>query len=499
MQLTNGLNPPTTSPFQKPKALSKLAPHIQQVSMESNGKGVDINGTKLPFEVRWDFGHQSGCFRCLWAADDDWCLGGTRGRLLSLLNSSSAQPAPLKPRNPTSKPTHPTPHPPKAGEIDFGEPGTNGQHSFYQLIHQGRVVPVLEGGGGGIWGWGCWGFGGWGYAMGVWGNGGLCLQTALCKAYLPSHSADLQARLHCRRWSHSLCPPAPPFTPNTHTHPDPPIPNQTNNAPPPPRQGEIVSNHDELMCNFFAQADALAYGKTAAELQSAGVPEALVPHRCAGVSVLGWVRGRGRRELYLTLLPSNAPQHHNPTPSRPPTHPRIQKPRRVFGGNRPSLSVLLPELSAYTVGQLLALYEHQVAVQGFVWNINSFDQWGVELGKVLASKVRAELNAARMGGAGLGVGAGAGFNYSTARMINRYLESGEQVRGFVRGEGWGWGGGVEVAWKAGLHCCDRARLTDDPSLRRCISRHQLTAACARLVPCWHDQAQQGGVGQADLI
>ncbi len=64
-----------------------------------------------------------------------------------------------------------------------------------------------------------------------------------------------------------------------------------------------------------------------------------------------------------------------------PAHPPPQT-ARVFTGNRPSLSVLLPELNAYTVGQLLALYEHQVAVQGFVWNINSFDQWGVELGKV---------------------------------------------------------------------------------------------------------------------
>ncbi len=106
-----------------------------------------------------------------------------------------------------------------------------------------------------------------------------------------------------------------------------------------PMQDEIVSNHDELMCNFFAQADALAVGKTALELRSQNTPDFLIPHK-------------------------------------------------TFTGNRPSLSMLLPELNAYTVGQLLALYEHQVAVQGFIWNINCFDQWGVELGKVLASKVR---------------------------------------------------------------------------------------------------------------
>jgi hypothetical protein len=171
---------------------------------------------------------------------------------------------------------------------------------------------------------------------------------------------------------------------------------------PPPPQGEPVSNHDELMSNFFAQADALATGKSPAELRAAGVPEALVPHK-------------------------------------------------TFTGNRPSLSVLLPELNAFTVGQLLALYEHQVAVQvrgapggggcapplakdmgtlpqaadravdhptpppppppyptpphptpqGFVWNINSFDQWGVELGKVRGRGGPQETCAWAAAGAGL--------------------------------------------------------------------------------------------------
>ena len=129
-------------------------------------------------------------------------------------------------------------------------------------------------------------------------------------------------------------------------------------------------------CNFFAQADALAYGKTREELRASNVPDYLIPHR-------------------------------------------------AFTGNRPSTSILLPELSAYTVGQLLALYEHQVAVQGFVWNINSFDQWGVELGKVLASRVRQTIHEAR--NRHRFVNGSDGFNYSTTRMINRYLQGKAQL------------------------------------------------------------------------
>ena len=84
-------------------------------------------------------------------------------------------------------------------------------------------------------------------------------------------------------------------------------------------QGEVVSNHDELMCNFFAQADALAKGKTAVELRAENVPDHLIPHK-------------------------------------------------TFTGNRPSLSILLPELNAFTTGQILAMYEHRVAVQvGVCW------------------------------------------------------------------------------------------------------------------------------------
>jgi glucose-6-phosphate isomerase len=177
----------------------------------------------------------------------------------------------------------------ECGEIVFGEPGTNGQHSFYQLLHQGRVVPAEF--------------------------------IGFCKS------------------------PSPVFL-----------------------SGEPVSNHDELMSNFFAQPDALAYGKTIAELMAENVPQHLLPHK-------------------------------------------------EFPGNRPSLSLLFPQLNAFTVGQLLALYEHRVAVQGFVWNINSFDQWGVELGKVLASKVRTQLRACR----DTDTTAVEGFNASTSLLLQKYL------------------------------------------------------------------------------
>ncbi|XP_038715730.1 glucose-6-phosphate isomerase, cytosolic isoform X1 [Tripterygium wilfordii] len=208
------------------QALEKFAPHIQQVSMESNGKGVSIDGVPLPFET---------------------------------------------------------------GEIDFGEPGTNGQHSFYQLIHQGRVIP--------------------------------CDFIGIAKSQQPVYL-----------------------------------------------KGEVVSNHDELMSNFFAQPDALAYGKTPEELQKENVNQNLIPHK-------------------------------------------------TFSGNRPSLSLLLPQLNAYNVGQLLAIYEHRIAVQGFIWGINSFDQWGVELGKSLATRVRKQLHASRAKGEPV-----ESFNFSTTTMLKRYLE-----------------------------------------------------------------------------
>ena len=209
------------------QALLKLAPHIQQVDMESNGKRVALDGETLPFA---------------------------------------------------------------AGEINFGEPGTNGQHSFYQLVHQGRTVP-----------------------------------------------ADFIGFIKSQQ--------------------------------PVMIKGEVVANHDELMANFFAQPDALAYGKTAAQLRAEGVAESLVPHK-------------------------------------------------EFPGNRPSNVLLLNQLDAYSTGQLLALYEHRTAVQGFIWGINSFDQWGVELGKMLAKQVRTQLAGSR----GKAKAAVAGFNPSTTALLKRYLK-----------------------------------------------------------------------------
>lgn len=135
--------------------------------------------------------------------------------------------------------------------------------------------------------------------------------------------------------------------------------------------GYEVSNHDELMANFFAQPDALACGKTAEELQSEGVSASLIPHR-------------------------------------------------VMPGNRPSNVLLLPRLTAYEIGQLLALYEHRTGVQGFVWQINSFDQFGVELGKKLADKVRAQMIASR---AANGQAEIKNFNPSTTALLNRYFQA----------------------------------------------------------------------------
>jgi len=180
-----------------------------------------------------------------------------------------------------------------AGEIDFGEPGTNGQHSFYQLIHQGTVVP--------------------------------CDFVGFCKSQQP-------VRL----------------------------------------DSEAVSNHDELMCNFFAQPDALARGKTEEELAAEGVPAKLRPHK-------------------------------------------------AFSGNRPSSSILFDgEVDAYTAGQLLSIYEHRTAVQGFVWGINSFDQWGVQLGKVLAKKVRAAL--VHKSKDSKDKSTDTDFNASTNVLLDRYMK-----------------------------------------------------------------------------
>ncbi|HMJ49805.1 MAG TPA: glucose-6-phosphate isomerase [Burkholderiales bacterium] len=143
--------------------------------------------------------------------------------------------------------------------IYWGEPGTNGQHSFYQLIHQGtRLIP--------------------------------CDFIGFAETLNP-----------------------------------------------------LGEHHDMLLANVFAQGEALAFGKTAAEVKAEGSPEWLVPHR-------------------------------------------------TFEGNRPSNTLLLQRLTPQALGKLVALYEHNVFTQGTVWNIDSFDQWGVELGKVLAKRIIPELS-----------------------------------------------------------------------------------------------------------
>jgi glucose-6-phosphate isomerase len=149
----------------------------------------------------------------------------------------------------------------ETGPVYWGEPGTNGQHSFYQLIHQGtRLIP--------------------------------CDFIGFYKTLNP-----------------------------------------------------IGRHHDMLMANVFAQAEALAFGKTAEEVRAEGVAEALVPHK-------------------------------------------------VFEGNRPSNTILAECVTPEVLGKLVALYEHAVFTQGAIWNIDSFDQWGVELGKVLATRILGELESA---------------------------------------------------------------------------------------------------------
>jgi glucose-6-phosphate isomerase len=175
--------------------LKRFPAYLQQLTMESNGKHVTVDGSKVAYDT---------------------------------------------------------------GPIYWGEPGTNGQHSFYQLIHQGtRLIP--------------------------------CDFIAF---------------------------------------------NETLNP--------LGQHHDILVANVFAQSEALAFGKTAEEVEAEGTQDWLVPHR-------------------------------------------------VFEGNRPSNTILAERLTPETLGKLVALYEHSVFTQGAIWNIDSFDQWGVELGKVLAQRIIAEL------------------------------------------------------------------------------------------------------------
>ena len=149
----------------------------------------------------------------------------------------------------------------QTGAVYFGEPGTNGQHSFYQLIHQGtKLIP--------------------------------CDFIGFCRTLNP-----------------------------------------------------LGHHHDLLMANLFAQTEALAFGKTEDEVKSEGTPEALVPHR-------------------------------------------------VCEGNRPTNTILAEKLTPETLGKLVALYEHSVFTQGVIWGIDSFDQWGVELGKMLAKRITPEVESA---------------------------------------------------------------------------------------------------------
>ena len=133
----------------------------------------------------------------------------------------------------------------------------------------------------------------------------------------------------------------------------------------------IGRHHDMLIANVFAQAEALAFGKTAEQVKAEGTPDWLVPHR-------------------------------------------------VFEGNRPSNTILVERLTPETLGKLVALYEHSVFTQGVIWNIDSFDQWGVELGKVLAQRIIPELESAEE--------PKLGHDSSTNRLIRRYRKLKENAK-----------------------------------------------------------------------
>jgi glucose-6-phosphate isomerase len=180
--------------------LSQFSAYLQQLDMESNGKHVTLNGETVDYQT---------------------------------------------------------------GPVIWGQPGTNGQHAFYQLIHQGtKLIP--------------------------------CDFIGFSRSLNPLNSP-------------------------------------------------LGQHHDLLMANVFAQTEALAFGKTLQQVQAEGVADELAPHR-------------------------------------------------VFEGNRPTNTLLAQELTPRILGAMIALYEHKVFVQGAIWNINSFDQWGVELGKVLAAKIVPELS-----------------------------------------------------------------------------------------------------------
>jgi glucose-6-phosphate isomerase len=199
--------------------LKRFPAYLQQLTMESNGKHVTLDGTRVSYQT---------------------------------------------------------------SPIVWGEPGTNGQHSFYQLIHQGtKLVP--------------------------------CDFIAFAQALNP-----------------------------------------------------LGRHHDLLLANVFAQTEALAFGKTAQEVEAEGTPAALVPHR-------------------------------------------------VFEGNRPTTTILADRLTPATLGSLVALYEHSVFTQGVIWGIDSFDQWGVELGKALAQRIGGELE-----GSGPPVNS---HDSSTTTLMLRYMQA----------------------------------------------------------------------------
>jgi len=177
--------------------LNRFTAYLQQANMESNGKSVSLGGSKVKYQT---------------------------------------------------------------GPVVWGEPGTNGQHAFYQLLHQGTLLIP-------------------------------CDFIGFEKGLIPS----------------------------------------------------LNNHHEKLMANCFAQSEALAFGKSFDQVLKEGTPENIAPHK-------------------------------------------------VFNGNHPSNTILAPKLTPYTLGQLIALYEHKIFVQGVIWNVDSFDQWGVELGKSLAKNIYKDLH-----------------------------------------------------------------------------------------------------------
>ena len=175
----------------------------------------------------------------------------------------------------------------QTGPVVWGQPGTNSQHAFFQLLHQGTALVPCD----------------------------------FIGFLEPNHDLD--------------------------------------------------GHHDLLMANLFAQTEALAFGRTPEEVEAAGVPPELVPHR-------------------------------------------------TFPGNRPTNTILGSRLTPSVLGQLVALFEHKVMTQGTIWDVNSFDQWGVELGKALAGRIAGELASE---GDDDGAGGLSPHDSSTTALIRRYRQA----------------------------------------------------------------------------